>query len=301
MKLSQIESFVTVAKCGSFSKAAFALDLAQPTVSHAIATLETELGIQLFLRSSKGVNLTPVGESILEHCERVLQSIEEIRREANRNKSLEGGKVIISTFRGAAAQLLPKIKAGFKAKYPHIKLKIAEEKDCPQVEQTIRDGQADLGFTTLPASPDLEVIEVIKDDYVVLLPPDSQLKERIQLSWAELTTIPLISYPDHNSCFIAIKNYFHHAGYQFQPCEQVRNSETIVNLVATGTSCAILPKLSVFHVPEGVTVCQLPAPLQRVVVAAIPSERDLSHAAWAFLDFLKSVVSNDIEVASIFS
>jgi DNA-binding transcriptional LysR family regulator len=290
MKLSQIKSFVTVAQYGSFSQAAIALDLAQPTVSHAIATLESELGIQLLFRSSKGVNLTPAGEDILSHCQQILQSIAAIHREANKNKSCEGGKVIISTFRGAAAQLLPKIKASFKEKYPQIEIKIAEEKDCPQVEQTIRDGKADLGFTTLPVSPDLEVIEVLKDDYVVLLPPNSEFKRHERLNWQELSQIPLISYPDRNTCFLTIKDYFHHAGYQFQPYEQVRNSETIINLVATGASSgAILPKLSLFYVPEGVTVCQLPTPLQRVVVAAIPRDRDLSHPAWAFLDFLKTV------------
>ena len=291
MKLSQIEFFVTVAECGSFSKAAIALDLAQPTVSHAVATLEAELGIQLLFRSSKGVNLTPAGESILDRCYGVLEAIAAIEREANRNKSFEAGKVIVSTFRGAAAQLLPKIKAKFTAKYPQISLKIAEEKDCPQVEQTIREGKADLGLSILPVSEDLEAIEVLKDDFVVLLPPNSEYRKRAKLNWKELATIPLISYPDRNSCFVAIKEYFREAGYQFQPCEQVRNSETIINLVATGTNGAILPKLSVFHVPEGVTVCQLPASLQRIVALVVLRDRDLSHAAWAFWDFLKNTTN----------
>ena len=149
MKLSQIKSFVTVARCGKFSQAAIELDLSQPTVSHAIATLEDDLGIKRLFRGKKGVNLTPAGESVLALCYRVLQSIEDIQQEANRYKSLGGGKVRISTFRGAAAQLLPKIRANFKTKYPQIEIKIAEEKDCPKVEQMVYEGQDDLGFTTL--------------------------------------------------------------------------------------------------------------------------------------------------------
>ena len=293
MKLSQIKSFVTVARCGKFSQAAIELDLSQPTVSHAIATFEDDLGIQLLFRGKKGVNLTPAGESVLAHCYRVLQSVEDIQQEANRYKSLEGGKVRISTFRGAAAQLLPKIRANFKTKYPQIEIKIAEEKDCPQVEQMVFEGQADLGFTTLPTSKDLETIEVLRDDYIVLLPPDSKLGFSIanfpKLSWTQLLSIPIISYPNHNSCFREIKNYFKAEGYQFQPCEQVRESDTIINLVATGSGAAILPQLSVFHTPEGVTVGQLPRPLQRIVVAATPKDANLSHAVWALLDFLKQV------------
>ena len=126
IKFSQIRSFVTVARCGKFSQAAEELQLAQPTVSHAIASLESELGIQLLFRGSKGVKLTPAGESILVRCDRILATLAEIQQEAERHKTLERGKIRISTFRGAAAQLLPKIRADFKARYPQIEVKIIE-------------------------------------------------------------------------------------------------------------------------------------------------------------------------------
>ncbi len=289
MKLSQIRSFVAVARCGKFSQAAMELDLTQPTVSHAIATLESDLGVQLLFRSQKGVNLTPVGESVLAHCDRILKSVEDIKQEANRYKSLEGGKVRISAFRGAASQLLPKIKANFKTKYPQIEIKITEEKDCPQVEQMVGSGKADLGFTILPTAKELETIEVLRDNYIVLLPSKTKfsLVNRSKISWTELLALPIISYPNQNTCFRQIQGYFEAENYQFQPSEQVRESDTIVNLVAAGSGAAILPQLSVFHIPQGVTVCQLPKPLQRIVVMATPKDADLSHAVWAFIDFLK--------------
>ncbi|MEO0012583.1 MAG: hypothetical protein RLZZ535_972 [Cyanobacteriota bacterium] len=303
MKLSQIRSFVAVARCGKFSQAAVELDLTQPTVSHAIATLEADLGVQLLFRGKKGVNLTPAGESVLIHCDRVLQSIEDIKQEANRCKSLGGGKVRISAFRGAAAQLLPKIKAEFQSKHPQIEIKIIEEKDCPQVEQMVYEGQADLGLTILPTSKDLATIEVLRDNYIVLLPPNFKLDAQSdgqQISWTQLVSMPIISYPHQNSCFKQIKHYFESAGYQFNPAEQVRESDTIVSLVATGSGAAILPQLSVFYLPAGVTICQLPIPLQRIVVAATPKDVDLSHAVWAFTDFLQqqSARLNHVEITS---
>ena len=292
MKLSQIRSFVAVAKYGKFSSAAVELDLTQPTVSHAIATLENDLGVQLLFRGKKGVNLTPAGESVLVHCHKILQAIENIYQEVNLHKSLKGGEVRISAFRGASAQLLPKIKAHFKTKHPQINIKIVEEKDCPQVEQMVYEGKADLGFTILPTSKDLETIEVLRDDYIVLLPPNINLVADIKqntISWSQLLSIPIISYPDRNSCYKQIKNYFEAEGYQFQPAEQVRESDTIVNLVATGLGATIIPQLSVFHTPAGISVCQLPKPLQRIVVAATPKDSDLSHAVWAFTDFIKQL------------
>ena len=168
-------------------------------------------------------------------------------------------------------------------------MKIVEEKDCPQVEQMVYEGKADLGFTILPTTKDLVTIEVLRDDYVVLLPPNLKLNFNSdrQLTWTQLLAMPIISYPDRNSCFKQIEHYFKTAGYRFEPAEQVRESDTIVSLVATGSGAAILPRLSVFHVPDGVTLCQLPQPLQRIVVAATPKDIDLSHAVWAFTDFLQ--------------
>ena len=287
MKLSQITAFVAVAKCGKFSQAAIELNLTQPTVSHAIATLEAQLGVQLLFRSKKGISLTPAGEKILVHCDRILQSMSDIEQEANRFKGLEVGKIKISAFRGAAAQLLPQIRADFQAKYPQIEITIAEEKDCPQVEQMIYEGKADLGFTILPTVKDLDTIEVLRDDYIVLLPANIPHQIHKPLTWNKLLSIPIISYPDGNTCFKQIKNYFHSAGYQFKPAEQVRESDTIVNLVAAGSAGAILPQLSVFHIPQGVTSHPLPQPLQRVVAVATPQDVDLSHAVWAFIDFIK--------------
>ncbi len=292
MKLSQIRSFVAVARCGGFSQGAVSLELTQPTVSHAIATLEEDLGVQLLFRGKKGVNLTPAGESILVHCDRILQSLEDIQQEADRYKSLGGGKIRISAFRGAAAQLLPKIRADFKTKHPQIDIKIVEEKDCPQVEQMVYEGKADLGFTILPTAKDLDTIEVLRDDYIVLLPPNSDAIASIEqhrISWEQLLDLPIISYPNQNTCFKQIKQYFQAEGHRFQPTEQVRESDTIVNLVAAGAGAAILPNLSVFHIPHGVTVCQLPQPLQRIVVVATPQDTDLSHAVWAFTDFLQQL------------
>jgi DNA-binding transcriptional LysR family regulator len=123
-----------------------------------------------------------------------------------------------------------------------------------------------------------------------LCPPNFKLdaeSDGEQISWTQLLSMPIISYPDQNSCFKQIKHYFESAGYQFNPTEQVRESDTIVSLVATGSGAAILPQLSVFYLPVGVTICQLPIPLQRIVVAATLKDSDLSHAVWAFTDFLQ--------------
>jgi DNA-binding transcriptional LysR family regulator len=94
---------VAVADFGSFGEAALQLGLTQPTVSHAIATLEDELGVVLLSRGRNGAQLTPAGEAITQQAREVLQLLEQMHQTANLHKGLQGGQVRIATFRGAIA------------------------------------------------------------------------------------------------------------------------------------------------------------------------------------------------------
>jgi DNA-binding transcriptional LysR family regulator len=88
MKLSQLRAVIAVAERGNFSEAALELQLTQPAVSHAIATLEEELGVTLFARGRHGAVITPAGERILYHVRQAMQHLEMMQLEANLHKSL---------------------------------------------------------------------------------------------------------------------------------------------------------------------------------------------------------------------
>ncbi len=105
MKLFQLRAVVAVAEHGNFSEAAMELQLSQPAISHAIATLEEELGVPLFSRGRWGAVLTPAGEQILHHARMALQHLELMQLEANRQKGLHGGQVRIASFRSVATHL----------------------------------------------------------------------------------------------------------------------------------------------------------------------------------------------------
>jgi Transcriptional regulator len=91
MKLSQIQALIAVADCENFSEAALQLELSQSAVSHAIASLETELGVQLFHRGRHGAQLTPVGERVLLHGRQIARALEMMVKEADLEKGLQGG------------------------------------------------------------------------------------------------------------------------------------------------------------------------------------------------------------------
>ena len=286
IKLSQLRALVAVAYCGNFGEAALNLGLTQPTVSHAIATLEAELGVVLVSRGRHGAVLTPAGEDILKTAEVALGAISQLEHQANRHRGLEGGRVRVATFRSAAANLLPEVVAQFHRNHTAIEVSIHEHYDYRFVEQDLRDGRADIGITFLPSSPEFETYELLRDAYVAVLPLEDDLPLS-PMNWDTLSQRPLIIYPDDNSCTASVRQHFQHFGHRFQPRYQFRETSTILNMVAQGLGMAILPILSTIRLPPGVTLRQLPEPLERIVGAAILAAALQPPAVFAFLEVLQ--------------
>jgi len=285
-KLSQIRALVAVADFGSFGEAALELGLTQPTVSHAIATLEDELGVILLARGRHGAQLTPAGKAITQQAREVLHLLEQMQQTANLHKGLQGGEVRIATFRGAAANLLPRIVAQFNKEHPAIAVTITEHYDFGYVEEQIRCGKADIGITFLPTSAEFESWELMSDPFWVLLPPEAEKTDQ-PLTWEQLVTLPLIVYPEDNSCFDAVQAHFQQAGFALEPRYQFRETSTILSMVAQGLGAAIVPSLSAHPIPQGVSVARLPTPLERQVGAVVLAEALHPPGVFAFLQTLK--------------
>ena len=288
LKLSQLRALVAIAGCGNFGEAAWQLGLTQPTVSHAIATLEEDLGVVLLSRGRHGAQLTPAGEAITQHAQAILKLIDTVQQTANQHRGLQGGQVRIATFRSAAANLLPQIVARFQADYPAIEVTITEFYDYTYAEQQIREGKADIGITFLPTSDDFETWEMMRDPYWVLLPPQTPIElHGTRLTWEQLLALPLILYPEDNSCFANVQKYFQQAGQRLEPRYQFRETQTILNMVAQGIGAAIIPSLSSSPMPPGVKVVQLPSTLERIVGTILLENALQTPAVFAFLQVLK--------------
>ena len=287
MKISQLRALVAVADYNNFSEAALKLELSQSAISHAIASLEEELGVVLLLRGRHGAHLTPVGERVISKARQVLQLLEEIIKEANQEKGLQGGQVRIATFRSVATHILPGVIARFVGNFPRIAVTITELADYVGVEQALREGRADIGFTYLPTTNEFETWEILRDEYIVLLPPNCRLRSA-QITWQELASYPLIFPPASNACHTRIHNHLKASGFPFKAAYEVNEDSTIVSMVMQGLGAAILPRLAAEPLPEKMQICSLPVPLVRVIAAAIVTNALQTPAVFAFLDALKN-------------
>jgi len=285
LKVSQLRALVAVAELGNFSSAALHLELSQSTVSHAIATLEAELGVILLKRGRNGAQLTPIGERIVTQAEQVLQLLTTIASEANRAKGLQGGHVRIACFRSVATHILPGAIARLHRLFPEIQISLAEFGELRDIERVLLAGQADVSVAELLVGPEFESWEIARDDYVVLLPPGQPLTSP-QLTWAQIAEYPL-AISSHNSCSGRIRHCLQTADVPLQVAYEIREDSTILSMVQQGLSAAILPRIAAKPIPPRLRVGRLPCELTRQLGASLVRNALHTPAVYAFLDALR--------------
>jgi len=294
IKLSQLKALVAVAQRRNFSEAAYQLQLSQSAISHAIAALEDELGVVLFLRGRRGAVLTPVGDRILPHAKAMLASLQDIGHEAELSRSLEGGQVRIASFRSAATHIIPKAIAQFRRKFPKLTASLTEHVDYAAVEQALREGKVDVGITYLPSPAEFDTWELVKDEYLLFFPPSISIPEH--LTWEDLATYPLIFGPDDDACYVSLNQHFSRHKFTKKADYQVSEDSTIVGMVIQGLGVTVLPRLAAHPIPPELQIRSLPVPFYRHLGIATLADALHPPPVFAFVDILKQV---PIQTASV--
>ncbi|MBE9111486.1 LysR family transcriptional regulator [Nodosilinea sp. LEGE 07298] len=287
VKLSQLRALVAIADCGNFSEAALQLDITQSTVSHAIATLEDELGITLLQRGRHGARLTPVGDRVTAHARDMLGLLDTIASEANQARGVQGGTLRIASFRSVATHVLPGAIARLHRRYPAIAISVHEMDEVHQLKQALVKGEVDLCVAETIDGDDVESLPIFDDDYVALVPPGySPITGTLTID--EMRKMPIIG-SSHSSCGLRIRTVL---GAQEHPLEIaycIRHDSSMVAMVQQGLGLAILPRLAAQPVPPEVQICSLPFPISRPIGATILKDALHTPALYAFLDALREV------------
>src|SRR5215472_660630 len=178
MNFSQLQSFVAVADTSSFTEAAYAIDLTQSAVSHALSALESELGVILLERNRTGVvGLTSVGQKILPHVRALLTQAEAIEQEAKAAHGQTSGKLRLGSIVSIISpHVLASLLTRFQQGYPDMKV-VLFEGAMHEVGEWIEKSIIDLGFVILPA-PGIESTPITTDELCVLVSPRHHLHTR---------------------------------------------------------------------------------------------------------------------------
>ncbi|MFJ7281688.1 LysR family transcriptional regulator [Pseudomonas sp. NPDC099000] len=191
MTLTQLEIFSLVAELRGFTAAANRLGISQSAVSHALKSLEQELGVELFRRHQSQVELSDIGEQLLSRARAMLGLANTLRQEAADARGMKRGTLRIGSFGPTSSiKLLPQILQHYRAAHPGIEVHIDEGPDR-QIIQWLEERRIDIGFVVLPEDR-FDTFALIEDQMVALLPSDHLLAGRDSLSLSDLCNDPFV-------------------------------------------------------------------------------------------------------------
>ncbi|NLY78328.1 MAG: LysR family transcriptional regulator [Lysinibacillus sp.] len=243
MDIRQIEYFTEVAKHLSFTKAASTLHVSQPSISKAIQNLEAELGVPLFYRSSKQLELTDAGKAVLVNAQQVLAAFKNLRSELTDLMELKKGEIRIGIPPIVGVEFFSKLISLYKEKYPYIEIKLTEV-GTKKIRQGVEEGELDIGIICNLCVPNdqLESIGILKDPLMLIVHKDHSLASLPSVEMSQLEKEAFIIYRKDFTLYDRIieecsKNGF----FPTIACESSQK-DLIVEMVAAKVGIALLPK-----------------------------------------------------------
>jgi LysR family transcriptional regulator, nitrogen assimilation regulatory protein len=245
MNLKQLEYFVQVAELGSFSKAAVALDIAQPALSRQVRSLETELRQQLFLRNGRGVTLTDAGKRLFDHSVAVMQLMAHAREDLGASRDAPVGRVTIGLPPSMGRQLTVPLIDQFKKQLPAARLAIVEGLSTHIVEW-VTTGRIDAGLVYNPeAQPGLEIAPLLHEPLGLVSHATNKAARRRAaalppLPMNELPRYPLIVPERVHAMRRLLETQAGLAGIKLDIAWEVSSVPSIIDLVCAGYGHAVL-------------------------------------------------------------
>lgn len=241
VELRHLRYFVAVAEERHFGRAARRLGIAQPPLSRQIQTLEGALGVPLFDRSRRKVELTAAGGTLLEHARYIFEAVERATREAQRAARGERGRIAIGYASAFAFSGLPELLRAFRADYPAVEVGLSELTQQAQIA-ALRDGQLDVGFVRAPfEEPGLASSLVRREPLVVAVPTDHAAASRKRLSLEVLKDEPFVCFPRSHgpAYFDFLMRLCNDAGFTPRIVQEGQQLD-ILSLVSAGFGVAIV-------------------------------------------------------------
>ena len=287
-KLDYYRVFYETARLGSFSAAAQHLYVSQSAISQCIQQLETDLGVQLFIRTRKGVSLTSEGKILFTKVESAISSIEQGESQLNRLRHLEAGELKIAAGDTITKHFLLQYLERFHVLYPDIRIEMANSYSS-QMVALVKEGNADLAFVNMPLKDDELVIEPcyeINDVFVC----GADFKQPSSYSWEEVADLPLILLEKNSSSRRFLDKTFGKKGISLNPQIEMAAHDLLIRFASIhlGVSC-VIEQFSGEELQKGIInklVLDPPLP-KRSIGCAYLKNAPLSYAAKAFIDLIK--------------
>jgi len=269
MTLQQLTYFLAAAERGSFTAAADVLRLARPSVSEQIAHLEAELGVPLFVRAGRRLQLTDAGRLLVPEAERTLAAAREASDAVRRARTLTGGTASLGTFSTADHLLLPRLVEDFAQRHPDVAVRVVGE-NSSQLADAVRAGRLEAGLVALPVDDDgltvgaavarLEVVYAGADAARASAPVTVEHLARATL------VLPEARWGDEDPTRRQLAERAQRAGVTVRPRIEVQHAGASLELAARGYGDTLVTTalLDVLGYRDRLTCRALDPPLQEI-------------------------------------
>ncbi|WP_170233512.1 LysR family transcriptional regulator [Ornithinimicrobium humiphilum] len=285
---TQLRAVVTLADHGTFTAAAAALGVSQPSLSRAVAECERRLRTRLFERTTRRVRVTPEGREVLELARRLVRDYDDGLRHLAGYLAGTHGSLRIAALPSLAATLLPPFVLTMRTRYPGVHVAI-DDALGGSVQERLARGDADVAVTARSQQPRAEQLEIplARDEFFAAVPADDPWSGADHLPWTALAERPLVVFTGASTIRGLVDSALARHRVEVGEVVEASNVGTVGGLVAAGLGTAVVPG---FVLPllafADLHYIPLRPRVTRHIVVAHRSERPLGPPARAWLDLL---------------
>ncbi|MGE7759650.1 LysR family transcriptional regulator [Peribacillus sp. NPDC097895] len=294
MELRQIEYFTVVAEELHFGRAAIRLQMTQPPLSQQILQLERELGVKLFERTKRHVELTNAGKVFLHEVRHVLTRLEFAKAAALKAQMGVLGRLVLGFVGSATFDILPIIVRAFNEQFPYVDL-VLREMPTPMQIEAFHSKDIDIGFVRNPVvDPIISLLPVHQETCIAVVPKLHPLAQRASISMGDLSTerFILVEREVWPSWYDDILSKCHDAGFSPIIRQNVKEIQTVVGLVAAGLGISIVPRSTGNLHARDVAYVNIEGEAPRVEMSIAWRTDDNSTMVKQFLDTAKQLSSD---------
>ncbi len=243
MTLQQLTYFLAAAEHASFSAAAESLHMAQPSLSEQIRRLEAELGVSLFARTGRRLELTEAGRLLLPQAERTIDAARAAKDSVREVRDVTGGTVAFGTFGSAHHYLLGGLVEEFRARHPSVRVRVVGQNSA-EVADAVREGELEAGLVALPVDDrGLDVRPAMREEQLYISANPQHVREPITIE--ALAEVPLILYDARwgadDPMRRQLRERAQEAGVRIEPTIEVEYLTAALELAARGLGDTVGP------------------------------------------------------------
>lgn len=260
--LPDLRLFIHIAESPSLTQAAKRAHLSLAAVSVRIKALENQLNTRLLYRDSRGVEITPAGQRLLQHARVILRQVDHLKHDFGEQADGDAGHIRIFANTTAVTEFMPDLLARYLAGHPGVTVDL-QERLTRDIVRGVRDGTTDLGIVAGPVdAPELQAIHFSTDRLVLVTPNGHPLQDRAKVKLTEAVSYPFITMHEGSTLVAFLREQLEMAGQRLPQRIQLYSFDSICRMVQAGVGVGVIPDSAArrYGASQGLRVVELDEP-----------------------------------------